>query len=744
VLELLEKLLKNSTLNRYVEALASPERAVREGVVAVLKSGRTYDAMDLLPFLLQPEVPKTILEDILKDRVEGLSARHLLAALPDFPRETRQLVFRLLEERKDSSAGNEVRHLAVHDDWWIRLHMAKLLTHYPGEETEDVLMRLLQDDNKTVRLATVKSLQALRSKKAVPALVKALHDPDLTVQALVIDALIAIGDAGAVPHLVDVLKDESEQARRGAVEVLNEVATTEAVQDLVHSLRDADWWVRVRSADALGTIGGEKVVDAILSLMSDEDVHIRRYAIEILNTVPDGRSVLPLIKALRDDDWWVRERSIDALGRAGDDRSVQPLIDLMAVDSDAAPLCVRALGALGDARAIDPLLATLTHDPTDEVSKEAIEAVLKIGKGDIAADQRNRIDTVLKEHGVRLEKTRLRPMAVRSGGDPESERSGERMSIIEPEGRSVPPAAAPRRPASREQPVEAPAAAARPSAEIHAEDITEGSVLVDRYRVIRKVGQGGFSSVFLVEDEMISEPVIIKVLSPHLSADESINQRFVQELKLTRRISHPNVIRIHELFEVGRSRAISMEYFESDDLGDVIEKEHRLDSRRVVTLCQQVCRGLDAAHQTGVIHRDVKPANILVGAGDEVKIVDFGLAAVTREAENRLTRTGHLVGTPHYMAPELIRGEEADDRADLYSLGVLMYEMLSGEPPYDGDNPMNILFRHLDGDATPLSRLAPDVAPALEQAIRHAMSLDPGDRPARAADFLRELDEVTF
>jgi HEAT repeat protein len=166
VLELLEKLLKNSTLNRYVEALASPERAVREGVVAVLKSCRTYDAMDLLPFLLQPEVPKTILEDILKDRVEGLSARHLLAALPDFPRETRQLVFRLLEERKDSSAGNEVRHLAVHDDWWIRLHMAKLLTHYPGEETEDVLMRLLQDDNKTVRLATVKSLHALRSKKA--------------------------------------------------------------------------------------------------------------------------------------------------------------------------------------------------------------------------------------------------------------------------------------------------------------------------------------------------------------------------------------------------------------------------------------------------------------------------------------------------------------------------------------------------------------------------------------------------
>jgi serine/threonine-protein kinase len=279
---------------------------------------------------------------------------------------------------------------------------------------------------------------------------------------------------------------------------------------------------------------------------------------------------------------------------------------------------------------------------------------------------------------------------------------------------------------------------------VHPDDIAEGTILLERYRVIRKVGMGGFSSVFLVEDRAISDELILKVLSPHLSADESMTLRFVKELKLTRRISHENVIRIHDFLDIGRAKAISMEYFPSEDLGALLAKEGRLAPARALALSRQICRGLVAAHAQGVIHRDVKPANVLVGANDHVKIVDFGLAAAMREAENRLTRTGHLVGTPHYMAPELIRGEEIDGRADLYSLGILMYEMLSGEPPYDGDNPMNILFRHLDGDARPLGQFVPGLPPELEWVVQHAMQLDPSVRPATAEDFLRELDGVAL
>jgi serine/threonine-protein kinase len=728
-LEILEKLLTDATLPKYVDALGSNERDVQSGVVAALKAGRHWDPRALLPFLSRASVPKTRLEEVLRERAVGLPSRQLLDTLPDLPREARQVVFRLLEERDDPSIGVDARRLLRHEDWWIRLHMAKLLTRYPGEASETGLAELLRDPNKTVRLAAVKSLQTLRSGAAVPELVKTLRDADLTVQAAAIDALVAIGDAGAVPLLVDVLKDESEQARRGAVEVLNEVATAEAVQDLVHALRDADWWVRVRSADALGTIGGEKVVEAILRLMNDEDVHIRRYAVEILNTVPDGRSVLSLVGALRDDDWWVRERSIDALGRAGDKRAVQPLIDLMVVDQQAAPLCAQALGTLGDPSAVEPLLSVLAAANAEETRRTTIGALVQLGKSDLSAELRAKMDSALRSYGVRAEKTRLRPMEVRAGG-----------TIEEPPSAAPAPGAAPRAP---EAPV-ADVASKKPSGDIHPDDIKEGTVLLDRYRVIRKVGQGGFSSVFLVEDRAVADEIILKFLSPHLSADENMTLRFVKELKLTRRIGHANVIRIHDLLDIGRAKAISMEYFASEDLGQLIAKERRMPPARVVSLARQICRGLSAAHAQGVIHRDVKPANVLVGRDDHVKIVDFGLAAAMREAENRLTRTGHLVGTPHYMAPELIRGEEIDGRADLYSLGIIMYEMLSGEPPYDGDNPMNILFRHLDGDAKPIGEVVQGLPTELEWVVQHAMQLDPSVRPETADDLLRELDGVAL
>jgi serine/threonine-protein kinase len=218
----------------------------------------------------------------------------------------------------------------------------------------------------------------------------------------------------------------------------------------------------------------------------------------------------------------------------------------------------------------------------------------------------------------------------------------------------------------------------------------------------------------------------------------------VQELKLARRISHRNVIRIHDLLQLGRSRAISMEYFESEDLGDILDREDVLTPARGLGLARQICAGLAAAHEAGVIHRDIKPANVLVGADDLVKIVDFGLASVGRDVENRLTRTGHLVGTPHYMAPELIRGDTPGARADVYSFGVMMYEMFSGHLPYDGENAMNILFRHLDGDAAPLREVVPSLPEALGEVVMRAMQLDPDRRPASAALLLQELEQVAI
>ena len=749
--EILAEILNDESLSDFVEALASPDRTIQTEIAGVLRGSRKFNPMALISFLSRSDIPKSHLESVLVARAEDLNPRSLVEILPDFERDARTVVYRLLEETCDSSIAGDLAKLMTHKEWWIRLHMAKLLSLIPGDISREALTNALGDRNRSVRLQSVKGLEKLEARESVPPLIKVLRDGDLTVQAAAIDALVHIGDATAVPHLVDVLKDESEQARRGAVEVLNEVADAEAIQDLVHSLRDADWWVRVRSADALGTIGGEKVVDAILGLMGDDDVHIRRYAVEILNTVPDQRSVESLIVALKDDDWWVRERSIDALGRAGDPRALEPLVNLMLEDEEAAVLCCRALGTLGDPAAVDILIAALSDDPGDELGKEAREALKLIARSpDMESETRSRLDEALRGQGIKIEKTRLRPMTVRMTSEKEDDPSVA-INPLEQEEKQPAKSLAqrfseirggPEAGRSNSQDDTRVSPKPRPTPEVRPEDIEAGSVLLDRYKVLRKIGSGGFSTVFLVEDNAINDELIVKILSPHLSADENMGKRFVQELKLARRISHKNVIRIHDLLQIGVARGISMEYFPGRDLGEVLDECRKLPSGRCVAIARQICEGLAAAHDAGVIHRDIKPANVLVGEGDEVKIVDFGLANVTQEAENRLTRTGHLVGTPHYMAPESIRGEEVGDQSDLYSFGVMMYEMLTGKLPYDGDNPMNVLFRHLDGDAPPVHEIEKSVDEVLSRVVMRAMALRPADRPATAMDLFRELSEV--
>jgi serine/threonine-protein kinase len=255
-------------------------------------------------------------------------------------------------------------------------------------------------------------------------------------------------------------------------------------------------------------------------------------------------------------------------------------------------------------------------------------------------------------------------------------------------------------------------------------------VLLSRYRVLRKVGRGGFGAVYLVDDAVIEEQVILRILNPQLSVDDSALKRFVQELKITRRITHKNVIRIYDFLELGSSHAVSMEYFSGQDLWEILEREKSLDCRRGLRIMSQVCDGLAAAHAEGVVHRDIKPANILVGNDDEVKVLDFGLASANQNLGSRLTKSGLLIGTPEYMAPEQISDEEVDHRSDIYSAGILMYEMFSGRKPFTAETPVKILFQHLEGEAPPLSEIVPGLPQGVSDLVARSMSKAREDRSA--------------
>lgn len=752
-MDVLASLLNEETLPVYLQALGSPEVTVVSGVTEVLARSRGYNPARLLSLFNDSAVPKARLEEILSERMGDISPRAIMSILTDVGKDARAVIVRVLETHANETIVEEAIPLLQHPDWWIRLHMVRLVGNHATPEGIAGAIQLLKDENRGVRFEAVKTLGRLKAGEAVTPLCQALRDVDLKVHTAAIDALLAIGDASAVLELVEVLKDESEYARRGAVEVLNELATTDAIKDLVVALRDVDWWVRVRAADALGTLGGERVVDAILELLSDPDDFIRRYAVEILNTVTNPRAVDPLIRKLDDADWWVRERSIDALAKIGDARAVEPLVDLLYRDAQAAPICVRALKDIGDPRAVEPL-CRLAGSANEEVRREALEALTAFSRRNLDPATRAEIMAALESTGCRVEGAVRAPMPVRGRhgvADPEFGRAEVAAMATGPSGRRDTPA---RRGGGDASPVPGSGGApgdgepaprpaeAAPRNQVNLRELTPGDRLADRYKVIRRIGGGGFGTVYLVEDQMVKDELILKILSPYLSLDDGMIKRFVQELKLARRITHPNIIRIHDFLDLGGAHAISMEYFPGRDLARVLKSEGAVAPGRGIKLACQVCDALSAAHEKGVIHRDVKPGNVLVGEDDMVKLVDFGLAAVGQQMGSRLTKSGLLIGTPEYMAPEQISGQSVDGRADLYSLGVLMYEMFSGVQPFAGDNTVAILFQHLEGEIKPLSEVAPQVSPELERVVMAAMARNADDRPATAAELRGMLSGV--
>ncbi len=300
----------------------------------------------------------------------------------------------------------------------------------------------------------------------------------------------------------------------------------------------------------------------------------------------------------------------------------------------------------------------------------------------------------------------------------------------------VPPAAnAPNPPTPPELDRTATAHGAKP-APPPSTHLEAGQVLAQRYRVQRLLGKGGMGAVYLADDEVLGELVALKLISSAFASDEqAMVARFRREAAAARKVSSPNVIRIHDLGEARPGLLyLSMEYFAGRTLADLIAQRGIVPIKDVQDILQQIVTGLEAAHHAGVIHRDLKPSNVLIGERGAVKIIDFGLA--TTAVGEGLTATGAILGTPHYMAPEQVRGKNVDARTDIYALGALAYHLVTGRPPFSGDNAIAIGFAHLSETPTAPRQLRKDCPAPLDAAILAALAKSADDRPASAKAFL--------
>jgi serine/threonine-protein kinase len=245
-----------------------------------------------------------------------------------------------------------------------------------------------------------------------------------------------------------------------------------------------------------------------------------------------------------------------------------------------------------------------------------------------------------------------------------------------------------------------------------------------------------------MEDEVVDEQLILKFLNPNVSSDEEMMKRFVHELRYSRKITHRNVIRIYDFLHLQGAYAISMEYFPSHTLSGEMPDNKPMDLKKALGYSRDMATGMNVAHQAGVIHRDLKPANILVNNEGLLKIVDFGVAAAASSGDTQLTKTGYVIGSPKYMAPEQILGKKVDQTADVYSIGVIMYEMTTGVPPYSRGDHMSVMYQHVQGKAKGCQEMNPDLPDDFAAVIIKAMSVDKTKRYQSMEELTDALDAV--
>jgi serine/threonine-protein kinase len=420
---------------------------------------------------------------------------------------------------------------------------------------------------------------------------------------------------------------------------------------------------------------------------------------------------------------------VDALAEIGTTKALPRFLDMLAVtDAKSLPTVIRGIAKVGDQKAVEQLLPLLQR-PETEIKLEVIAALAKL------ADE-NRADTI-----------RVRLQAAEAGDPTISQAVGRAMQELDNRF-SQTQLAANQRAVQMQEPAKTllidnqelqrvvKENETREVARLDIATLKPGDIIEGRYKYIEKIGKGAFGTVLLMEDTVVEERLILKFLNPNVASDEEMMKRFVHELRYSRKITHKNVIRIYDFLYIQGNYAISMEYFPSHTLGGEIVNEKPVELKRAIKFGIDIATGMAVAHQAGIVHRDLKPANVLIDNESLLKIVDFGVAAAQSQGDTQLTKTGYVIGSPKYMAPEQILGKKVDERADIYSLGVILYELFTGVPPYSRGDHMSVMYQHVQGKARPPVDINKDLPLELNNLVMKCMSLDKAKR-AQTMDELR-------
>ncbi len=595
------------------------------------------------------------------------------------------------------------------------------LLHYFGSINEPkiplIVARFLDDSNKVVVLEALKTLDRMKIDFDASTLLPYTESMTGVELELVLKIIAKQADASLVPHLSAYLTSKSDELNEFFARIVSANADKDNFEKFLKRLGIEDDWTQQQAIACVQKFSNENLSEVARELTSHEQEFVRNTAQTLVMNLIGDEDLGKIEEYALSENWQVRERAIQSLAKSSNRGAIAILKKMVDTFPDDFVLALRAVKQLGFGKGLEIAFEGLKN-PQPNVQRASLETIEAITTEKHADNVRNNIlwslpvlATEMREFAKMLMSEITRDYEL-----PEiqiDENTNTSTGVVDiplfgggGTGTMV-------RPDERLSPLD---------------QLKPDSVWMDRYHIKKEIGRGAMGRVMLAEDDMVDESLILKFMLPELTVDQQSTERFKREVKYARKVSHRNVIRVHDILQKDRLCAISMEYFESRGLEVVLDEVKFFKTLAGLKILYQIASGMAAAHEQEVIHRDLKPSNILIDDKWHVKIVDFGIASAGTAAEATLTQTGSIIGSPAYLSPERADGKVADERSDIYSLGIIAYSMFSGQLPYSG-KPMEVLAKHRDGNAPPIMKVNDEAAPEVSRLIVKMMAVDPSARP---------------
>jgi serine/threonine-protein kinase len=734
LMEICKEHAKGKSEQAFLDILEHDATDIRSTAAEVLSESSQINPAKLFKLLHETNVSKTEIIGILSFQKQFLKPEQIITnalKLDEFHAE------QLLKLAEGSEVPLDLESVIV-DPEHIQNPNSKiiLLRYFAGIEQSGVanlIGKFLADGNKTIVMEALKSLIKLKVPYDASTILPFVETMTENEREMAMEIISKQANEELVPKLAPWTTGKSDELREFLIKVIIKHITQKSLEKFLQRLDQQEWWGKDKAIKCMQKFGTNQLYSAAQGLVEHDHEFTRNTAQQFAVLQGDPSDLEKVGETAVHENWQVREKAIATLGNSGSRDSLIALQQSLAKRPESAVAILKAVSQLGYSKGLEVAFRCLKM-PEALVQREALGTIAKLTTKAHAKEVREAVLKMVPQMQAIVRDTAEEVVIKLSNDFKLAKLNINWKEFFETRLTKIDQTQA------KEKARAADKSTAGPKI-INIEDLKEGDNWMGRYRIKGEIGRGAMGRVMLAEDEMVGERLILKFMHPELTADADSRERFTREVKYSRKVSHHNVIRIHDLLISDNLCAISMEYFESRGVDELLKEVKCFEVKPALEILSQVAEGMVAAHMQEVIHRDLKPSNILIDETGLVKVVDFGIASVSSGTDATLTQEGSIIGTPAYLSPDRAKGAESHYRCDIYALGIIAYYMLTGQLPYKGE-PMAILFQHLEGNAPPIHEVKSSINPGVSLLVQKLMAVEADNRIQSMSDVSTIITKV--